>query len=390
MVFRDISHADFWFSSTLVELRTLYWEKMKPRLLLDDIIYWLQKNGGASRYWYELSSRLIQSGVVVYQLRREDATSNPWATALNPEHIIAAGKKNIKVTRYLDCIFPSDLKSQKQKFVFHSSHYRVPLDKTVANVVTVHDFTYEMYRSGLTLAVHVWQKKRAIRHADVVICISEFTKMQLLNFYPEFINKRIEVIHHGVGVEFFCQDIQRKAPSNEIVFLGARDIYKRFDLAIDTIRHLLDKVLAVVGPALSPEERVDLDAKIPGRWKYYGRLSDEELNALYNRAFCFLYPSDSEGFGLPLLEAMRAGCPVVCANLTVFPEVAGNAALFAGEQTGAAYAQQILRLGDPDLRKEMIVRGLERVALFSWENCFNKTLDAYQLALQIRLKGISQ
>ncbi len=91
-----------------------------------------------------------------------------------------------------------------------------------------------------------------------------------------------------------------------------------------------------------------------------------------------------------MLEAMRAGCPVVCANLTVFPEVAGNAALFACEQTGAAYAQQIARLSDPDMRAVMIARGLERVQLFSWENCYNKTLDAYQLALQIRLKGVSE
>ena len=128
--------------------------------------------------------------------------------------------------------------------------------------------------------------------------------------------------------------------------------------------------------------------KIPCRWEYHGRLSDDALCALYNRAFCFVYPSDSEGFGLPLLEAMRAGCPVVCSNLTVFPEVAGNAALFADHQTGAAYAQQMVRLSDPDLRAEMIARGLERVRLFTWENCFNKTLDAYKLALQIRLQGV--
>ena len=358
-------------------------------VLLDDIIYWLQKNGGASRYWYEISTRLIQSGVEVYHLRRPEATPNPWATALNPKRSITAGKMSIKINRYLDCAFPRELKLQKKTFVFHSSHYRVLIDKSVTNVVTVHDFTYEMYRSGLPLAAHVWQKKRAIRHADVVICISEFTKAQLLKFYPEFVNKRIEVIHHGVGAEFILQDDRPKEPSNEIVFLGARNVYKRFDLAIDATWHLPDKVLAVVGPAVTPEEKTVLDAKIPGRWKYCGRLSDDALCALYNRAFCFVYPSDSEGFGLPLLEAMRAGCPVVCANLTVFPEVAGNAALFAGEQEGAAYAQQIMRLSDPDLRAEMIARGLERVQLFSWENCFRKTLDAYQLGFQIHLQGVS-
>jgi mannosyltransferase len=362
---------------------------MRPTLLLDDIIYWLQKNGGASRYWYELSSRLIQSGVAVYQLRRKDATPNPWAKELKAEGSLASGKVNIKISRYLDCALPCELKSQKPKFVFHSSHYRVPKEKSVANVVTVHDFTYEMYRTGLALAVHAWQKKRAIRYADVVICISEFTKAQLLKFYPEFVNKRIEVIHHGVGTEFFYQHNRPKVPSNEIIFLGARDIYKRFDLAISATRHLPDMLLSIVGPALTPEEKTHLNAKIPGRWQHFGRLSDDALCALYNRAFCFVYPSNSEGFGLPLLEAMRAGCPVVCNNLTVFPEVAGDAALFASEQTGAAYAQQIMMLTDPDFRAEMVARGLKRVQLFSWENCFNKTLVAYQLALQIRLKGVS-
>ena len=355
-------------------------------MVLDDIIYWLQKNGGASRYWYELSSRLSQSGFEVYHLRRPESSHNPWATELRPNCVSSFDKINVMLSRYFDCTFPSELKSQKRNLVFHSSHYRLPFDKSVANVVTVHDFTYEMHRSGFALAVHVWQKKRAIRHADVVICISEFTKAQLLTLYPEFVKKQIEVIHHGVGTEFFCKDDLPKAPSKEIVFLGARDPYKRFDLAIDATRQLPDKVLVVVGPALSPREKADLDVQIPGRWQYCGRLSDDALCELYNRAFCFIYPSDSEGFGLPLLEAMRAGCPVVCANLTVFPEVAGNAALFADEQTGAAYAQQMMRLSDPELRLAMISRGLKQVSQFSWENCFRKTLNAYQLAFQIRHK----
>lgn len=356
-------------------------------ILLDDIIYWLQKNGGASRYWYELSSRLTQSNVVVNHLYHTEPTPNPWAPPLIPNRATVFKKINIIFSRYFDCPFPSALKSQKNKIVFHSSHYRLLVDKSVANVVTVHDFTYEMYRSGLALFVHAWQKKRAIKHADVVICISEFTKSQLIKFYPEFANKHIEVIHHGVGDEFFCNNNLPKVSSNEVVFLGARDNYKRFGLAIDATRQLHDKVLVIVGPEILPREKADLDDSLPNRWRYLGRLSDEALCALYNRAFCFIYPSDSEGFGLPLLEAMRAGCPVVCSNLAVFHEVAGNAALFAAEQTGTAYAQQMLRISDPELRLTVISRGFAQASLFTWENCVNKTLNAYNLAFQIRKKG---
>lgn len=368
----------------------LFIKKMKLSLVLDDIIYWLQKNGGASRYWYEISSRLIKSDVLVHQLRRPEVTQNPWSQLMAQEGVINSGAGSIKIMRYLDCVIPEKLRTYKNSLVFHSSHYRLPLDKSIANVVTVHDLTYEMFKSGLARVVHVWQKKRAIRHADVVICISEFTKNQLLKYYPEFATKKIEVIYHGVGAEFSCQEGRPKERSNEIVFLGARDHYKRFDLVIEAVQFINDKVLTIVGPALSVDEAAKLDADIPGRWRYMGRLSDEALNTLYNSAFCFVYPSDSEGFGLPLLEAMRAGCPVVCANMTVFPEVAGDAALFASEQTGASYAEQITRLNDSELRDDMISRGFKRITFFTWENCFNRTLDVYQLALQIRHTGISK
>ena len=356
---------------------------------IDGIIYWLQKNGGASRYWYEISTRLIQSGVEVHQIRRPEVTPNPWARILGRGQSIESGRVGIKIDRYLDCSLPRSLKSRKSKLVFHSSHYRLPIDKSIANVVTVHDFTYEMYKNGVARWVHVWQKKRAIQNADVVICISEFTKQQLIKLYPEFASKQIEVIYHGVGTEFSCQGKLSKEPGNEIVFLGSRDHYKRFDLAISATQYLRDKLLTVVGPVLTPAEEVDLDEKITGRWRYAGRLSDKHLSELYNRAFCFVYPSDSEGFGLPLLEAMSAGCPVVCSNLTVFPEVAGDAALFANEQTGAAYAEQMVLLSNLELRAEMISRGFKRVSLFTWENCFNRTLEAYSRALIIRNKRVS-
>ncbi len=308
---------------------------------------------------------------------------------MSPKGFVNSGACSINISRYLDCVLPKKLETHKNSLIFHSSHYRLPLDKSIANVVTVHDFTYEMFKSGLARVVHVWQKKRAIRHAAVVICISEFTKSQLIKFYPEFSKKRIEVIYHGVGTEFSCQDNRPKETSNEMVFLGARDHYKRFDLAIGATQYIGDKVLTVVGPPLCAEEKKALDASIPGRWRYAGRLSDDDLNTLYNRAFCFIYPSDSEGFGLPLLEAMRAGCPVICSNLTVFPEVAGDAALFASEQTGVAYAEKIDRLNSLELRSEMISRGYKRMSSFTWENCFNRTLDVYQMALQIHHKGIS-
>lgn len=354
-------------------------------IILDDIIYWLQRNGGASRYWYEITSRLDKANFNLCFVRRLDQTENPWFRYVDSKFVFLSKLWHVLIDRYIDCALPEILK-ESGNIVYHSSHYRLPKDKSLANVVTVHDFTYEAYKTGLPKLLHVWQKKRAIKNSDVIICISEYTKKQLLYFYPEFNRKCIRVVYHGVGSEFHYNNEDRGVDSKEIIFLGSRDKYKRFDIAIEAVQHAPEKILVIVGGALAKSEEALLNLKIPQRWRYAGRLTDAQLNLLYSSSFCFLYPSDSEGFGLPLLEAMKAGCPVICANSSVFPEVAADAALYAREQTAEAYVEQINKLNSRHLRKLMISRGILRSEIFTWDACFNKTIEAYELALQIRHK----
>jgi len=349
------------------------------KIIFDSIIYWLQIDGGASRYWYEITSRALQKENVMGQIIRNEPTLNPWFNPFNvktfPQQFFLKS-----IDRYLDCKV-STAKSLND-IVFHSSHYRVPSNKSIANVVTVHDFTYEMHRKGIARVIHSWQKYRALLCADVIICISQYTKEKMLFFYPSLKNKEIKVIYHGLSSDFKILEIGDK--NSNIIFLGARNDYKRFDLAVGAVSMSKDFILQIIGQPLSTFEVQLLNSTIPNRWVYSGRLSDQDLNIAYNNAFCFIYPSESEGFGLPLLEAMQAGCPVLCSNKSVFPEIAGSAALYANKQNPESYAAELNKLKNPEVRLDIVKKGLHHSAHFTWDKCFTQTRQAYELALKIR------
>ena len=135
--------------------------------------------------------------------------------------------------------------------------------------------------------------------------------------------------------------------------------------------------LAIVGPPLADKEKAQLELALPGRWVECGGVGDNALRRLYSDAYAFMFPSDYEGFGLPILEAMACACPTVAADRSSFPEVAGNAALLAESQTAEAYSALLLRLEDDSCRAGLIAAGAERVALFDWERTFARLWDCY-------------
>jgi glycosyltransferase involved in cell wall biosynthesis len=118
---------------------------------------------------------------------------------------------------------------------------------------------------------------------------------------------------------------------------------------------------------------------LKGAVNYLGFVNNEELAGLYRKASCFVYPSLYEGFGLPPLEAMACGCPVVVSNVTSLPEVCGDAGFYVNPldvESIAAGIEKVLR--DGELRQSMIEKGLERAKLFSWEKAAKEHLKVFE------------
>jgi len=204
----------------------------------------------------------------------------------------------------------------------------------VLNFITVYDFTYEYYRSGIVRRVHSFQKARAIKRADGIICISENTKKDLKKFYPDIDGQRIRVIYLGISDDFFPLKEKKndlldvRDDKKVILYLGSRMKYKNFDLAVEVVSSLTEYKLTIVGGGeLTKSEMALLRKKLGARFHYVSSLSPVQLNGLYNSAFCLLYPSLYEGFGLPIGEAMKAGCPVVTTGFSSIPEVCGDSCL---------------------------------------------------------------
>ena len=345
------------------------------RLLFDNLIYYLQDNGGISTYWYELTSRLLMEDEISLKFYEGGKkTSNLLRNQLR------IAEDQIIERPYLGGLLQKlvPLPRVVEPHIFHSSYFRIPKRTTDTVIVTtVHDFTYEKYYTGFRACAHHYLKKRSINASDYIIAVSQHTKNDLLNFYPQLNEKSVKVIYHGAATDY---KILGKAKMEQevpfFIFVGSREHYKNFDFAVQLTTRCKDFHLYVVGSSLSVREEAMVAQWLGNRYRCFKEISNIQLNQLYNRAFCLLYPSSHEGFGIPILEAMQAGCPFIALKASAVPEVAGQAGvLLETLDLDEAYAgvQYI------NYQREVIIqKGLLQAAKFSWDRCFDETYSLYK------------
>jgi mannosyltransferase len=353
------------------------------KLLLDNIIFSLQKSGGISVYWYEILSRIINQTDINYLfIEEEEKDTNIFRNKLEID-IKYSIHSNFKMNSFLNRYRNLNYNIDNNKFIFHSSYYRTLSKRTkaknnVKEVVTVHDFTYERFSSGLKKLVHSWQKKKAIQSADVIICISENTKNDLLHFYPQFSKKDIRVIYNGVSEQYTIIS-ELKIDNHSLpyfLYVGSRTDYKNFDFVVKAVSLLDEYILKIVGGSLSKNELTLLESNLSGRWQIEENVDTVQLNVLYNQAFALLYPSSYEGFGIPIVEAMKAGCPFICLKGSSITEVAGEAGFLMDELNFDEFYNgvELIKYN----RDKIIELGLLQAELFSWDKCFNQIVAIYK------------
>lgn len=270
--------------------------------------------------------------------------------------------------------------------VFVSTLYSMPL--TTPTLLYVHDMTPENLGKDMSIPLHR-DKIASIATAAGIVCLTHATADDLRRFVPEASGRIVDVIHPGVqprfrpapGAEIDALRERYGLPERYFLFLGHRGNYKNAPLVFDALRELLDSeagldgvgLLALGGASTLEPRYADVAARMPVR---IARLSDEELRAAYTGAAALLFASRNEGFGLPMIEAMACGCPVIACDSAGVREAGGDAPTYTDPYDASAFAaaMRAALLGeDSNARQET---GFAHAARFDWSRSAGQLQEA--------------
>ncbi|NTV41308.1 MAG: glycosyltransferase family 4 protein [Candidatus Moranbacteria bacterium] len=292
--------------------------------------------------------------------------------------------------------------------LMHFPHFNVPILYFRKFVITIHDLillhfptkrasTLSPLLYAFKFMAYRWVIFSAIWRSQKIIAVSQFTKNDILSQYS-IVKDKIDVTYEA------CENKLTNSDQNSEQVLKKYGIIKPYLLYVGNAypHKNLEKLIEEFGNV--SEKITDLNLVLVGKEDYfYGRLkkqvndqgltriffpgfvSDKDIKVVYAQAFQYVFPSLYEGFGLPPLEAMAEGVPVVCANATCLPEILGTSALFFEARKEGAMAEAILKVvDDENLREELIAKGFAHVKKYSWEKMARETLEIYRKVKEMK------
>lgn len=252
--------------------------------------------------------------------------------------------------------------------------------------VTIHDASVFAHPDTFSRAFGTWYRfclRRLVRRAAHVFTVSEFSRQELARFTglrPE----RCSVVYHGnehIGTEEADLSVLSEhelTGQSYLLAVGGTNRRKGISTLVEAARLLSGRRFPIVVTGSFDRSVFGIfDSRVLGSVRWIGRVSDGQLRALYSNATAFIYPSLYEGFGLPALEAMSCGCPVVASDIPPLREVCGDAAVYCRPLAIEEFAHAIESVtSDQALRSRLRERGLARSALFSWDRAAEATLQS--------------
>ncbi len=358
-------------------------------ILYDHQVFSWQRFGGISRYFFEIISRFCRMPGIKTSLFQGFHINEYGLNAFRNSYKYYWGAKRpvipktTKVMTFVNDRLFNFLAPTDYADIYHQTYYTV-LKPAFAGkrIVTVHDMIHEIYPHYFVADRVSAHKKDSVLKADGVICISQSTKYDLMHYFacPE---DKVKVIYHGSSLHADVTS-PRLVGRPYILYVGQRGAHKNFDMLLTAYdhSHKLNAAFSLVcfgGGELRVEERKKIvELGLSHRVLHYAG-SDDLLANLYTHAAVLVYPSLYEGFGIPPLEAMHCGCPVLSSATSSLPEVVGNAGLYFDPTDEEDLIHKLnLILSDDNLRQGLISAGYQQVKKFDWDVCAEKTLQFYR------------
>lgn len=342
-------------------------EKLDNLKVIVDGVFFQFYHTGIARVWVSLLQEWITSGFAKHLLLLDRAGSAPKIPGIKYRTIPPYDYSKTDADRQM----LQQVCDQERADLLISTYYTTPL--STPSVFIAHDMIPEIF--GANLNDPMWREKHyGIQHASAYITVSERTARDLRMCFPDISPELVTVAHNGVSRTFSPASVEEvfqfksKYSISKPYFLwvGGRGGYKNGILFFQAFSQFEQKGQFEIVCTGIPGLEEDLKTYASGSAVHMLQLTDEELRIAYSGAVALIYPSRYEGFGLPVLEAMACGCPVITTPNGAIPEVAGAAALYVHDNDVAGLVNGFYEIQKPAARQALITAGLEQAKKFSW------------------------